>query len=44
MPFFFALRFYNVLHLFRIVMDRHQLSKGKPPLIKGSLVEWPINN
>jgi len=29
----------NVLRLFRIVMDRHQLSNGKPPLIKDPLEE-----
>lgn len=27
----------NVLRLFRIVMDRHQLSNGKPPLIRDPL-------
>jgi len=34
----------NVLRLFRIVIGRHQLSKGKPPLTRDSLVEWPITD
>ena len=34
----------NVMRLFRIVMDRHQLSNGKPPLIKDPLEALTDNN